>query len=343
MMEKGLKWRDIFLALLGTILSFADPITDILTLVEFYRADHKKWFTVGLVFIVFPCSLYFLVHCTLNLYKNSFSIKLILTRAFFFGFHPFCPALVKLKMLISDLKKPWRSNEIQHFDNETNVEEEDDIHLRRDDSRYFLLLETAFESAPQFIIQLYVMAVQQELVMIVQIISLPVSFLSLARASVAADEVFHYDDRTNDGLNMKNRLLHFATHLLLLSSRLFAAALVTASWAFFFFAFHYIPLLICDLVWLHSRDCEGEIHLKSLAYVFLFHWLRDDTSLRILRASAQNRNKDVRRMMLLSNVLLVIENITLILLLFQSFSPYLVLSTSHDTQSNPDNSNLQGK
>ena len=152
MAEKGLKWRDIFLALLGTILSFADPITDILTLVEFYCADHKKWFTVGLIFIVFPCSLYFLIHCTLNLYKNSSSIKLILTRAFLFGFHPFCPALVKLKMLISDLKKLWRSNEIQHFHNETSGEEGDDVHLRGDDSRYFPLFEATFESAPQFII-----------------------------------------------------------------------------------------------------------------------------------------------------------------------------------------------
>ena len=86
------------------------------------------------------------------------------------------------------------------------------------------------------------MAVQQESVTIVQIISLPVSFLSLARASVVAGEVFNYYDRRNDGLNMKSRLLHFATHLLLLSSRLFAAALVTASyntglWVFFIFAF----------------------------------------------------------------------------------------------------------
>ena len=159
MAEKGLKLQDIFLALLGTILSFADPITDILTLVEFNRADHKKWFTVGLVFVVFPCSLYFLVHCTLNVYKNSSSIKLILTRVFLFGFHPFCPALVKLKMLISDLKKLWKSNEVQHFDNETSDEEDDDVHLRRDNSRYFLLFEAAFESAPQFIIQLYAMAV----------------------------------------------------------------------------------------------------------------------------------------------------------------------------------------
>ena len=86
--------------------------------------------------------------------------------------------------------------------------------------------------------------------------SLPVSFLSLAHASIVADQVFHYDDRRNNRLSMKNKLVHFATHLLLLSSRLFAAALVTASyntglWVFFIFAFHYIPILKCDLVSLH--------------------------------------------------------------------------------------------
>ena len=103
---------------------------------------------------------------------------------------------------------------------------------------------------------IHVMAVQQESVTIVKIISLPVSFISLARASIVADEVFHYDDRRNNELNIKNKLKLFAAHLLLLSSRLFAAALVTASyntglWVFFIFAFHYIPILKCDLVSLH--------------------------------------------------------------------------------------------
>ena len=112
---------------------------------------------------------------------------------------------------------------------------------------------------------------------IVKIISLPVSFLSLARASVVADEVFHYDDRRNNELNMKNELVHFAKHILVLSSRLFAAALVTVSyntrlWVFFIFTFHYIPILKCDLVSLHvsGKDREGGIYLKSLVYVFLF-------------------------------------------------------------------------
>ena len=36
------------------ILSIADPITDILTLVEFYPTDHKTWLGVGLIFIILP-------------------------------------------------------------------------------------------------------------------------------------------------------------------------------------------------------------------------------------------------------------------------------------------------
>ena len=60
MTENKLKWYDILRVLFLTILSIADPITDILTLVQFYRADHKTWFGVGLTFIILP-SLYFLV------------------------------------------------------------------------------------------------------------------------------------------------------------------------------------------------------------------------------------------------------------------------------------------
>ena len=48
------KWYDIFVDLFGITLSITDPITDILTLVEFYRADHKTWFVVGLCFIILP-------------------------------------------------------------------------------------------------------------------------------------------------------------------------------------------------------------------------------------------------------------------------------------------------
>ena len=55
MKEKHLKWYSPFVFLVGAMLSFADLITDILTLVEFYRANHKVWFGVGLTFVLLPC------------------------------------------------------------------------------------------------------------------------------------------------------------------------------------------------------------------------------------------------------------------------------------------------
>ena len=55
MLVKDLKWYSPFMFFVGAMLSFADPITDILTLVEFYCADHKAWFGVGLTFILLPC------------------------------------------------------------------------------------------------------------------------------------------------------------------------------------------------------------------------------------------------------------------------------------------------
>ena len=98
MVEKELKWYDIFVVLFGTILSFADPITDILTLVEFYRADHKTWFGVGLTFVIFPC-----VAFSVNYYAPKESELKGVSRArsythiFLCGLKPFSPALVKLQ------------------------------------------------------------------------------------------------------------------------------------------------------------------------------------------------------------------------------------------------------
>ena len=53
-----LKWKRFLELLVGLILSFADPITDILTLVDYVREEHVKWFRAGLRFVVLPCLCY---------------------------------------------------------------------------------------------------------------------------------------------------------------------------------------------------------------------------------------------------------------------------------------------
>ena len=52
---KDLKWYSPFMFFVGVILSFIDHIIDILTVVEFYCANHKVWFGVGLTFVLLPC------------------------------------------------------------------------------------------------------------------------------------------------------------------------------------------------------------------------------------------------------------------------------------------------
>ena len=47
---------------------------------------------------------------------------------------------------------------------------------------FAVLLEAVLESAPRFIIQLYAISVQEEPAAIIQIIPLPISFLTLAWA-----------------------------------------------------------------------------------------------------------------------------------------------------------------
>ena len=318
MAENELKWYDIFVVLFGTVLSIADPITDILTLVEFYRTDHKTWFGVGLTFIILPSLFFLLINYDIN--EDSWSDDAEcqskackLTHILVLGFNPLLPAWLKLRMLYCYLKKLlklWQGNNIDQTD-----EDLDDL---LGFSKVGVLAEASLESAPQFIIQLNAMAVQQQSVSIIQMVSLPVSFLSVAWASTVADEFIHHDMyKGHLNFSVKDRVLLFVTHLFILSSRLFAVALFTVSykwWVTSVLILHCTVITICDIVW-QRRDRDDPFHLVMS---FCLYWLRDDLSL----LGEFDGYKHLRRMQLFSNVLFVIENITMILLFYFSHFPH---------------------
>ena len=299
-----LKWYGILEVLFGTILSIADPITDILTLVEFYRTDHKTWFGVGLTFIILPIvSFLYINYDDTSLRDDGMcqSKAWKFTHVLVLGCNPLYPAWLKLQTLICYLKKLrklWQGNNTDQTD--------EDLNDLLEVSKVAVLAEATLEAAPQFIIQLYATAVQQQSVSIIQMVSLPVSFLSLAWASTVADEFIHdYED-----FSVKERVLYFVTHLFILSSRLFAVALFTVSykwWVISVLIFHCTVIRICDRVWL----CRFESVL-----LFCLRWLRDD-----LTIGDYDEDKKLR-MQLFSNVLFAIENITMILLFYFSHFPH---------------------
>ena len=173
------------------------------------------------------------------------------------------------------------------------------------------------------------MAVQQQSVKIVQMVSLPVSFLSMAWASIVADKFLHSDEGDLN-FSVKDRVLHYVTHLLILSSRLFAVALFTVSfkwWVTSVLIFHCTVMAICDTtIWLCSQrsfSCRT-IYVFVLVLFFCFHWLRDNLSMIITDKDTEKKSKrkHFRRIQLVSNVLFVIENITMILLFYFSHFPH---------------------
>ena len=311
---------DIFLALFGTILSIADPITDILTLVEFYREDHKTWFGVGLTFIILPVLLFLLMTCHENAdYLNDdeeCQFKACkFTLVFVFGCNPLLPAWLKLRTLYCYLKKLLKLRQGNNTD-----QTDEDLDDLLESSKSVALAEAALEAAPQFIIQLYAMAVQQQSVSIIQMVSLPVSFLSIAWASTVSDEFLNFDEG-HLNFSVKNRVLLFVTDLFILSSRLFAVALFTVSykwWVTSVLILHCTVIMICDRVWL-CRAQSADSNEKPFGSVvgFCLHWLRDDFSL----IGTYAGDKELR-MKLISNVLFVIENITMILLFYFSHFPH---------------------
>ena len=152
---------------------------------------------------------------------------------------------MKLRTLFVYLKNLWRGNKIEPIDMNENPITVDELLVL---SSFAGMAEAALESAPQFIIQLYAMTVQQESVTIVQMVSLPVSFFSLAWASVVTDG-FRHGNGSN--FSLKDNVLLFVTHLFILSIRLFAVALFTVSykwWVTSVLIFHCTVIIICDVI-----------------------------------------------------------------------------------------------
>jgi len=220
---QDLKWYSPFKFLLGAILSFADPITDILTLVEFYRTDNKIWFGVGLAFVILPCLLFPVLYCVVRKDLEEERGASCCTKGIICGFHPFSAAVARIEGFIFSVKKCWRGGEIGSDSIENAI-------VVLNHMRLAVILQLFCESLPQFVIQLYVISVQEERVAIIQMISLPVSFLSLVwtATTVSRCDIITLE-RVSDP-SVKHSLVLLFLNLLYLSSRLVAIAYFTVGY-----------------------------------------------------------------------------------------------------------------
>lgn len=306
MKVEDLKWYSPCLFLAGAILGVADPITDILTVVEFYSNDHKILFGVGLLFVILPCLPFVLVVCSILVADSSDeeddNTRLCFARTIACGLHPFAAAFARLQGFVFSLKKCWRGDD-------RNDEEGEKL---LDHINTLVLFESVLESAPQFIIQLYAINTQVQPVQIIQMISLPVSFLSLNWAFVIIDEMLWFEEGKFGDLTLRRKIFIFLAEFLLLSSRLFAVCYFTVTfkwWVIGVVFFHtFVTVIATNLV-----SCSRGDDVHSVILLLALHWLKDD----IFTLAGQECVWNLLAV-LLSNVLFVIENVVMILVFYFS-------------------------
>ncbi|XP_031558482.1 XK-related protein 6-like [Actinia tenebrosa] len=300
--------KDILLLIPLSALSFADPITDILTLMEYYSAGHKNWFIVGLLFMITPFPAFWAFFYGTS--KNS-DARCAYDMMCLCGCHPFTVAFYRLEaFVVCGIKKFWKGEEI------VKGQYEYDVLKATEQSASF---EALFESAPQLVIQLYVVSVQIEPVNTIQIISLPVSFLSLVWAF--QEEI--------PNKPMKYKILDFLTKFFLLSTRLLAITYFVVGFTWLLIAilvFHFISLRIMHCIWPYANavktcTCTCE---NVLFWWFFFgsSWIGyepfDEEGL-----ETETARKHLRLIHFLSYCVIVLENVIMILLYYVDFgAPY---------------------
>ena len=247
MADHELKWYSTFVFFFGAIIGFADPITDLLTLVTFYRSGHTTWFSVGLVFLILPCFLYVFIQW---MFHGDPTMNTCGTRTMILGFNPFSPAITRLRAFIFCCKNfgQRRRGELNRMSFSTY---RSNLLLHGKLPKFATFFEAVGEAAPQFTIQLHALIVQDEPVEIIQMISLPLSFLSLVWSFTAFDFML-----TQRNTRLQKLAIVFY-NFCLISSQLFAIT-------YFVLLYKWWLIAILDL---HSlANAAAELRIQPLKF-----------------------------------------------------------------------------
>ena len=312
-MTDDLKWYSTFFFLLGAILGFADPVTDALTLAEFYKEKHRRWFQWGVIFMVVPCVVFLMVYMLTITFDSVRGVADFLRRVFF-SLNPFSPAWASLKafvLCVKNFEKLRHGEEIDCGDRDVN-----DVNRFLAYVNFAPFTEAIAESIPQFIIQLYAASMQEEPVKIIQIISLIVSCVSIAWAFSCADEFLH------DGeikVKLMHKVLFCVENFFLLTSRLFAICYFIMGfrgWIAVVVTFHTLIVALVDCT-CRCQTGNPDWRCRLLSIFFLvFHWIRDDLSAPLDAEDMRKRKRQLAKIQWLSHAMFVIENHAMILLFF---------------------------
>lgn len=156
---------------LGSLLSFTDVATDVLTAILYYQQSHFVWFGFCLLFAFLPSLLLTLAFLLQSC--GQLTVCTMIKQVVLFA-NPCGSGILKVKLFLVCLQNYDEVNSIEGFlvDNEKLRE-----HYRAEKVYHFV--EGLLENMPQMILQIYATIVQDERISEIQMFSISVTFVNL--------------------------------------------------------------------------------------------------------------------------------------------------------------------
>lgn len=167
------------------------------------------------------------------------------------------------------------------------------------------------------------MVVQKEPISTIQIISLPISFMSVGVAFTISEGLFYDKKGLFELLNLKEKISTFLLNAFFLSSRLFAITffIVSYRWwivSIFVLRFSFIASLVA------AKGVSHHMNLRELLAImimfFSVYWLKDATfsDWFVTMNLGEERRERFTKIRFFSKISFVITNVVMILLYFYS-------------------------
>ena len=281
-----LKWHQTFLFLFQAILTVADTTTDILTCLEYREQGEHEWFAVSLGVTVVTL----IILCVWSMIVST--LRTLTTKeddADAEGSNPdviFRSPVVNVLLSCCCVAPPlhsfqmflicaFRFKELWKSDRGLRVEK-GRLYYLYIHTLNLKMVEGLLESAPQLIIQLYVMRMNYmdgKPISLIQNISIPISFLSLTWM-VTSMELFR--EFTNSNTKLLHNLVIFISNVGIIAARTLAAVAFTLAfpwWLALMFCSHLFLVNACGyMLWRSERkqDMLTFIFAYSPLYLFVY-------------------------------------------------------------------------
>lgn len=279
------KWYHTFLFFFQTVLSIVDIVTDILTSRDYKKQGHETWFAVSLGFtvvsIIVLCVWSSIASTLRTLTKQDDEDVEVVNPDFIFR-HPvvnvllsclcFGPPLHSLQLFFVcalRFKDLWKS------ERGIRIEKAGRLYYLYTHNLNMKMVEGLLESAPQLLIQLYVMLhPQSKIISTIQMISAPVSFIMLTWMITSTERC---RELTNNHIKLHHHVLLFIGNAGIIVARsvaIVAFTLVYPWWLAVMLPIHFFLTIACGyMLWGSKRkqDILTFIFAYSPLYLFVYN------------------------------------------------------------------------